>query len=99
MGFISERSLYRYSATELSWNCRPKSVCECEFINLHSFDFEILYGRHCVGDVNSSSEGLFHSGRRCSRFTQEGALRRNRIYFQQYLVLPHTSTRKLPLAT
>jgi Heterokaryon incompatibility protein (HET) len=53
--------LLRYSATELQWDCRTKSTCECESVHLKGFDLDIIYGRYCVPEVDSSSEMLFHN--------------------------------------
>jgi len=51
--------LLRFSATELQWNCRTKSGCECESTHVMNLSLDIFNGRYCVGGVNSSPEQLF----------------------------------------
>ena len=51
--------LLRYSATELKWNCRTKSGCECESVHLNAPDLEIIFGKYCVSDVNCSPTRVF----------------------------------------
>ncbi|KEF63460.1 uncharacterized protein A1O9_01438 [Exophiala aquamarina CBS 119918] len=51
--------LLRYSTTELQWNCRTKLGCECESTHVKASISDIIYGRYCIRDVNSSSEQVF----------------------------------------
>jgi hypothetical protein len=46
--------LLRYSTTELKWDCRTKSGCECESVHLKGLDLDIIFGKYCVSDINHS---------------------------------------------
>jgi Heterokaryon incompatibility protein (HET) len=51
--------LLRYSATELKWNCRTKSGCECESAHISGLDNDIIFGEYCVSEVNCSPATVF----------------------------------------